>query len=82
MGSYRKAGNPLGILGGVMEGLAVALDCCVECVVLVELVSVLGEVLVFGLKKEKTQLSKWSCLIYTKGGSRERPLIMRSGSKD
>ena len=35
-----------------------------ECVILVELVSVLGEVLVFELREEKTQLSRWSFLIH------------------
>ena len=64
-----------------MERLANALDCCMECVVLKELVSVLVEVLVFGLKKEKSQLSKWSFLIYTKGDSAERPRIMNQADK-
>ena len=65
-----------------MERLAIGLDGCMECVILVELVSVLGGVLVFGSQVEKTQLSKRSFLIYTKGDSIERPRIMESGSND
>ena len=64
-----------------MERLAIGLDGCMECVILVELVSVLG-VLVFGSQVEKTQLSEWSFLICTKGDSIERPRIMESGSND
>ena len=82
MGSYRKAGNPLGILGRVMGRLAIELDCCMECMVLIELLQVLGETLVLRLHEEKTQLSEWSFLIYIKGDGRERPRIMKSGSKD
>ena len=37
-----------------MGRLAGGADCCMECVVSVELVSVLGEILVFGLDEGKS----------------------------
>lgn len=63
-----------------MGRLVGGVDCCMECVVLVGLVSVLGKILVFGLDEKKNQLSKRSFLIYTRGDSVVRYRSRKSSS--